>query len=230
MVLYTLAMKILIVEDDEHVRDGLAHALTSTNNTVDTSPDGADGSFLARSYEYDAIVLDYSLPKKDGLAVCNDIRKVGKTTPILFLSVIDDTETKLAAFRAGADDYVTKPFSFEELHARLQALFRRPKQISKMIISIDDLVLNADRHLVTRGDVPILLTRKEYGMLEYLLHHMDTVVSRALLMEHVWTADSDPFSNTVEVHMRNLRKKINTGNKKNLISTIPGRGYMISSL
>jgi two-component system OmpR family response regulator len=227
--LYTSAMKILLIEDDEHIRDGLSYALKQENHTVDTSPDGADGSFMARSFAYDAIILDYSLPKKDGLAVCHDIRSAGKKTPILFLSVISDADTKLAAFNAGADDYITKPFSFQELHARLRAVFRRPAITSGSVVSVDDLTLDADQYLVMRSNTPISLTRKEFGLLEFLMHHKGTVVSRALLMEHVWTADSDPFSNTVETHMRNLRKKIDIGNKKKLIVTVPGRGYMITA-
>jgi DNA-binding response OmpR family regulator len=122
-----------------------------------------------------------------------------------------------------------KPFSLEELHARLHALYRRPKIAERSVIQVGDLVLDADQHVVMRNKKDIRLTRKEFGVLEYLINHQGTVVSRALLMEHVWTADSDPFSNTVEAHMRNLRKKINAGGKRDLISNIPGRGYMIKA-
>lgn len=222
-------MKILLIEDDEHVRDGVSSALRNENHTVDTSPDGNDGSFLARSFDYDVIILDYSLPKKGGLQVCAEIRAAGKMAPILFLSIIDDINTKISALNAGADDYMTKPFSFQELHARIRALFRRPKISERTVLTTDDLILDVERYEVTRGTKVINLTRKEFGVLEYLMHHKGTVVSRALLMEHVWTAESDPFSNTIETHMRNLRKKIDTDSTCKLIVTIPGRGYMIST-
>lgn len=220
-------MKILVVEDDidtaEMVREGLA----ADSHTVEVATDGADGSFLGRGYDYDAIILDYSLPKKNGLTVCGEIRSVGRKTPIIFLSATDDTETKIIALDKGADDYVTKPFSFSELYARVRAIARRPVEISRPMYSVDDLTLDCKRQTVTRGKKDIHLTRKEFGLLEYFMRHSGIVLSRALLMEHVWTADSDPFSNTIEAHIRNLRKKINANGKANLIFNIPGRGYVI---
>ena len=222
-------MKILIVEDDTDTRELIRDALTSHSHTSDISADGADGSFLARTYEYDAIILDYSLPKKDGLTVCKEIRAAHKTTPIIFLSSTDDVDIKVKALEAGADDYMVKPFSLNELHARLKAITRRPKEIQKNILCVEDLTLDTETHLVIRGTTPIHLTRKEFNLLEYLMRTPGIIVSRALIIEHVWTADSDPFSNTVEAHIRNIRKKINTGSAPDLIGNIPGRGYIIDS-
>jgi DNA-binding response OmpR family regulator len=221
-------MKILIVEDDRNLANTLKNSLIAKNYAVDIASDGGEGSFLGKSYEYDIIMLDYSLPKKDGLAVCKEIRNAGKTTPIIFISVIDDLETKVSALNHGADDYLVKPFELEELHARLNALNRRPhNNIQQTTVMVGDITMNLDNHTVKRADVEIYLTRKEFGVLEYLMRHKGTIVSRVLIMEHVWTADSDLFSNTVETHMRNIRKKLQIPGKPDLISNIAGRGYMI---
>ena len=222
-------MKVLIVEDDRDTAQFVKNGLTSCDHTVEIATDGADGSFMGRSFEYDAIVLDYSLPKKTGLVVCKEVRASGRSTPILFLSVADDSETKLAAFESGADDYLTKPFILKELYARLKAITRRPSQIRKPILHVSDLSLDIEKHSVTRGKEIIRMTRKEFNMLEYLMSNVGIVLSRALLMEHVWTAESNPFSNTIEAHIRNLRKKLNAGGKPNLIANVPGRGYVINT-
>jgi two-component system OmpR family response regulator len=222
-------MKFLIIEDDKSVAETVREWLTANMHTVEVATDGAEGAFLARSYDYDAIILDYSLPKKDGLVVCNEIRAAGKTSPILFLSATGDTDVKVAALESGADDYLTKPFELSELHARLRALTRRPHELKQPSICVGDLVLDTDKHTLTRKDRSIQLTRKEFGLIEYLMRNAGSVMSRALLMEHVWTADSDPFSNTVEAHIRNLRKKINAENNENMILNVPGRGYMLDT-
>lgn len=194
---------------------------------VETSPDGADGSFLGRSFQYDAIILDYSLPKKDGITVCREIRDSGRSTPIIFLSVTDDSEIKVAALESGADDYMIKPFAIRELHARLQAIHRRPSSIAIPELRIGELTLRPDTHLASFKGREIYLTRKEYNMLEYLMERRGAIVSRAQLMERAWTAESDPLSNTIEAHMRNLRKKLSTKGATDIIKTIPGRGYII---
>ena len=220
-------MKTLVIDDDRGLAEAIKSSLAACAHAVDLSFDGADASFLARSYEYDAIVLDYSLPKKDGIAVCREIRSAGKTTPILFLSNTDDVEVKVAAFKAGADDYVTKPFSLDELKARLDAISRRAPNIKSPIVTVADLVLDQDKNIVSRGNKDVRLTRKEFNMLGYLMRNAGTVVSRAQLMEHVWSADSNPFSNTVEAHIRNLRRKLNFDDKPDLIANVPGRGYIV---
>ena len=222
-------MKVLIIEDDKATAEMIRAGLSSCSYIADVSFDGVDGSFMARSYEYDAIVLDHSLPKKNGLIVCKDIRGAGKSTPIIFLSGLDAVETKIEALEHGADDYMTKPFSLSELDARLKAITRRPVHIQEHILKVHDLTLDTQTHVVMRDGKNIHMTRKEFGLLEYIMKHKGIVLSRSLIIEHVWSADNDPFSNTVEAHLRNLRKKINFGNKPDLIRNLPGRGYIIDS-
>jgi DNA-binding response OmpR family regulator len=222
-------MKILVVEDDRETAESVRSGLAAGNNLVEVASDGVDGSYLGRCFDYDAIVLDYSLPKKDGITVCKEIRASGKKTPIIFVSNTYDTDTKITALKNGADDYITKPFSLQELEARLQALLRRPSIAEKKAYQVHDLSLDAEKQVVTRGAKVIHLTRKEYILLEYFMAHIGVILSRATLMEHVWTAESNLFSNTVEAHIRNLRKKLNSGNKANLIVNIPGRGYVIDT-
>jgi DNA-binding response OmpR family regulator len=221
-----LAMKVLVVEDDKATAELIRSGLDSYSHTADISTDGADGSFMVRTYDYDAIVLDYSLPKKDGFIVCKDIRTSGKSVPIIFLSSTDDTDTKVKALEYGADDYMTKPFSLNELQARLTAITRRPQHIKQAVFTIDSVVLDQSKQTVTRDEELIRLTRKEFNLLEYLMRSQGTIISRTLIIEHVWTADSDPFSNTVETHIRNIRKKLNVGNKANIIGNVLGRGYI----
>ncbi|MEI8328102.1 MAG: response regulator transcription factor [Candidatus Taylorbacteria bacterium] len=222
-------MKILVIEDDHGTSEILRSGLTSAAHTVEVAENGNDGSFMGRSFVYDAIILDYSLPKKDGLTVCKEIRSIGKSTPIIFLSVNDDPELKVSAFNVGADDYMTKPFALQELYARLRMISKRPNNVAPPILRVHDLIIDPDRNSVTRASRRIKTTRKEFCILEYLIKNVGTIISRALIMEHAWTADSNPFSNTVEAHMRNLRKKLNVGRKPNLIMNIPGRGYVIDT-
>ncbi len=222
-------MKILIVEDDHDLAHALKESLIAGNYSVDIASDGGEGSFLGKSYDYDAILLDYSLPKKDGLVVCKDIRATGKSTPIIFLTVIDTIETKVAAFNNGADDYMVKPFSFEELHARLKAIHRRPAaRTEKGLLTAGDIILDLDSHTVHRAGKAIHLTKKEFGVLEYLLRHKGTVVSRVLIMEYVWSADSDILSNTIETHIRNIRQKLKLPGKADVIKNIAGHGYVMT--
>lgn len=222
-------MKFLIIDDDKVLAETVRASLTAELHTVEVANDGSEGAFLGKSYDYDAIILDYSLPKKDGLVVCKEIRTAGKTAPILFLSNTTDTAVKVAALENGADDYLTKPFELSELNARLRALTRRPRELKEPVIQVGELKLDTDKHVLTRGDRAIHLTRKEYSLMEYLMRHAGVVMSRAALMEHVWTADSDPFSNTIEAHFRNLRKKLNNGSEKDMIVNIAGRGYLLDT-
>lgn len=222
-------MKILVVEDDPATASMVKSGLTADLHNVELASDGKDGAFLGKNYTYDVIILDYSLPGKDGLSICKEIRALGKTTPILFLSVNNDTTLKVSALNAGADDFMTKPFSIEELRARIKALTRRAQPMQNPLIHVDDIELDTEKQIVRRGGQMLNLTRKEFNLLEYLMRHAGTVVSRAMIMEHVWSVESDPFSNTVEVHIRNLRKKLNNGNKSDLINNVPGRGYVIDT-
>ena len=203
------SMKILIVEDDKEIARVVRDGLSSDSHTVEIAEDGNEGGFLARNYEYDLIILDNSLPKKSGLTLCKEIRTGGKPVPIIFLSVNNDTDTKVAALESGADDYMTKPFSMAELRARIKAVARRPKNMAEQnLLVVGDVILDIDKQKVTRNGQGVDLTRKEFNVLEYLARNAGTVVSRSAIMEHVWTADSDPFSNTVESHIRNVRKKL----------------------
>lgn len=222
-------MKILAIEDDPSVAEMLRIGFQSDTHAVDIATSGTEGSFMARSYDYDVILLDYALPGKNGITVCKDIRGNGKNTPIIFLSVNGDTETKVDALESGADDYVTKPFSMSELRSRVKAVRRRNPAIKNSELKIHDLILDTRFHQAIRADKRIPLTKKEFSLLEYMMHNKGMVLSRSMIMEHVWTADSDPFSNTVEAHIRNLRKKLNSGKKPNLIANIPGHGYLIAT-
>ncbi len=221
-------MRILLVEDEKEITDFLKPCLEAENFIIDTAKDGEKGSFLARTNDYDLIILDIGLPKKNGSQVCREIREENKNVPIIVLTVKSEIDNKLNLFNRGADDYVTKPFSFEELLARIRAVLKRPHQTEDEILAIDDLILDTRRHLVKRGAKEIYLTRKEFILLEYMIKNQGMVLSRGMIMEHAWDINADPFSNTIESHILKLRRKIdNKKNKRKLIHTIPGRGYKI---
>jgi DNA-binding response OmpR family regulator len=220
-------MRILIVEDDPDILASLKTSLEAESFAVDSAADGERGSYMARTNDYDVIILDNGLPKKDGCTVCTDIRAAGKETPIMILSVLADPEEKTRLLNAGADDYVAKPFSFRELTARIRALLRRPHALESDVLECDDLVIDVRKQKVVRGKENVYLTRKEFSLLEYLMRNKGMVVSRGMIMEHVWDAASDPFSNTIEAHILNIRKKVDAVRKRKLIYTIPGRGYKI---
>lgn len=220
-------MRILIVEDEVGISNFLKAGLESEYFVVDIAEDGERGSYLARTNDYDAIILDNMLPKKSGAEVCDEIRRSGKTTPIIILSARSEMSTKVELLNKGADDYLTKPFSLEELIARIRALLRRPVALSPDILEVGDLIMDTKQHVTRRGDREIYLTKKEFMLLEILLRRKGTVVSRGTIMEHVWDMNIDPFSNTLESHILNLRKKIAGRSKTQLIQTIPGVGYKI---
>ncbi len=220
----------MIIDDEAAVRNMLKETLRAEGFAVDVADDGERGAYLAKSNEYDAIVLDNRLPKKSGIEVVREIRAEGRHTPILILSVLTDARQKTDLLNIGADDYLIKPYSFEELLARLRALLRRPKGMADDMLVVDDLALDAKRHTVRRGKKEILLTRKEFALLEYLMRNAGAVLTRGMLMEHVWDMEIDPFSNTIESHIASLRRKIEPKGTKKLIKTIPGRGYKIDDL
>jgi DNA-binding response OmpR family regulator len=220
-------MRILVVEDEKKIADLLKSGLQAENYAVDIAPDGEKGIYLAQINEYDLIILDNIMPIKTGPEVCQKLRNNGLTTPILMLSVKSDSSDKVEALDQGADDYLAKPFSFDELLARIRALLRRPVHIESEILSVKDIQLDTKRCTVHQKDKEIYLTRKEFGLLEYLLRNKGIVLSRAMIMEHVWDMNADPFSNTIESHIRSLRKKIEPNKAKKIIKTVPGRGYKI---
>lgn len=220
-------MRILIVEDEVEIRNCLKASLESEDFVVDAVDDGKKGSFTARTNEYDLVILDINLPEKDGLTICKEIRAEDNPVPILMLSVNADASTKANLINAGADDYLTKPFSFEELLARVNALLRRPRQLEHKILKFGDLEIDSASDEVSVAGSAISLTKKEYMLLELLAQRAGTIVSRGTILEHVWDMNADPFSNTIETHIRNIRKKISERcPDRNFIRTISGRGYM----
>ena len=222
-------MRILVVEDEKEINSFIKQSLEAECFVVDSAVDGEQGFYLARTNNYDMILLDNMLPKKTGLEICNDIRAEGNNVPILILSVKSETTTKVDLLNAGADDYLTKPFSLDELLARIRALLRRPIQIKKEILEIDDLVVDTNKFKVKRGDKEVYLTRKEFSLLQYLMQNQGIVLSRSMILEHVWDMNVDPFSNTIESHILSLRRKVDFNGEKKLIQTISGRGYKIDS-
>lgn len=220
-------MRILVIDDEPSVRNMLKETLRAEGFAVDTAEDGERGSYFARCNDYDVIVLDNRLPKKDGMEVCRDIRGSGKTTPILMLSVLADSRQKTDLLNAGADDYMIKPYSFEELLARIHALLRRPTPIKEDVLVFDDIFLDTKRHIARRGKNEIKLTRKEFAFLEYMMRNVGITLTRGMIMEHVWDMDVDPFSNTIESHIASLRRKLETRGRRKFIRTVPGYGYKI---
>lgn len=220
-------MKILITEDNSAIRNVLRLSLEAASFSVDEAENGEDGSFLARTNEYDLVILDNVLPKKMGKQVCKEIREAGKTMPVLLLSMKNEVNDKVDLLNCGADDYMTKPFSFDELMARMRALMRRPKPLQETVLRVSDLELHYERNQLFKKGKELYLTRKEFALLTHLLQHKERVVSRAELLEHVWDINADPFSNTIEAHILTLRKKLGD-TKKRMIRSVPGRGYKIT--
>lgn len=223
-------MRVLIVEDEKEISDFLKKVLEAECFIVDASMDGESGSYLGRTNNYDIIILDNNMPKKTGIEVCKDIRSIGKNVPILMLSVKSEAITKAELLDAGADDYLTKPFSLEELLARIRALLRRSPEIKDEVLQVDNLVLDIKKQSVKRGEKDVYLTRKEFSLLEYMMRNKGNVLSRGMILEHVWDINADPFSNTIESHIMSLRKKIGRSVGKKLIQTVPGRGYKIDDI
>lgn len=227
-------MRVLVIDDDSDMLLLLKHRLEEKGFAVDTAQNGTYGSYCAKTNEYDLIILDYNLSFKDGFVICEEIRTSidhrRASTPLIILSATSDLSHKIKGLTIGADDYLTKPFYFEELFARIQTILRRPSFREDPIISIDDLSINSTRQEVYRGDVCIYLTRKEFALLEYLARHRGCVISRSAIAEHVWDMHIDPFSNAIETHILNLRKKIECADRPKLIHNIPGRGYKLEAL
>lgn len=221
-------MKILLIEDDKDVVSLLKLSLKKEVFTVDSANDGSRGLFLFQTNTYDLLIVDYNLPKKNGLDLITEVRKENKDIKIIVLTIENGQNTKKKMFDLGVDDYITKPFIYEELLARIKAVMRRPNISQNIIYKIDDLVVDINKHAVKRGKTSIYLTFKEINLLEFFFKNIKQVLSRTVLLENVWDFNADPFSNTVESHILKLRKKINpTGSKKDLIHTIKGRGYKL---
>jgi len=205
----------------------VAKGLREHAYAVDVSPDGNDALFQASINNYDVILLDVLLPGQDGFEVCRALRARGDATPILMLTARATVDDRITGLDAGADDYLTKPYSFRELLARVRALLRREPQLLPSQLEIGNLMLDSVSHKVTRADQAIDLTAKEYALLEYLARHVGQLVSRAQIAEHVWDDSFEPFSNTIEVYMNRLRKKIDEHHPVKLLHTRRGEGYIL---
>jgi DNA-binding response OmpR family regulator len=220
-------MRILVIEDDKDTRESLLKNLASGGYTVDGAIDGESGSYIARTNPYNLIITDHFLPIKDGYQVCKEIRNANIHTPILFLSINNSITDKVQIFEAGADDHLVKPFSFAELLARIKALTRRPYSIEDSVLQIDDLTINMSAKEVSHKGERVYLTRKEFSLLECMARKPGKIITRGEILEDAWGHDNDPFSNTIEAHIRNLRKKIGDMKERRYIQTVPGRGYKL---
>jgi len=223
-----VAIRILLVEDDARVASFVRRGLKEAEGyAVDVIRDGEAAIFQAQTESYDLIILDLLLPKRSGLEVLSTLREGKLTTPVLILTAKDDLQDKVKGLEAGADDYLTKPFGFEELLARVRALLRRRGSLTPTVLRVGDLEMDTLRHRVTRASREIVLTTREHALLEYFLRHANEVVSRTMLSEHVWEHDFDSLSNVIDVHIARLRRKIDEGFSPPLLQTIRGRGYSL---
>jgi len=222
-------MRILIIEDEHRIANSIKKGLEQERYAVDVAYTGTDGFDLASTEDYDGIILDILLPEMNGIEICKELRKNKIHIPILMLTAKGQTEDKVEGLDAGADDYMTKPFSFDELLARIRALTRRQGTVLNSILSVEDLSLDTKHYLVKRDNKIIKLSSREFSLLEYLISHKDIIVTKDQIIAHVWDYDADILPNTIEVYIKNLRNKIDKPfvNKKPLIQTIRGFGYKI---
>jgi DNA-binding response OmpR family regulator len=220
-------MNVLVIEDDPTVGGFIRRGLEEQRYRVSLVPNGEEGERIAASESFDVVILDMRLPGKSGLDVLQSLRSRGFETPVLVLTAQDAVDAKVRTFRAGADDYVTKPFAFEELLARVEALSRRPKVMASPVLKVGDLEVNRDTREVHRDGQLIELTPKEFAVLEYLMRHAGRVMSRTLITEYAWGYHFDPGTNIVDVVINHLRKKVDAGRAKKLITTVRGVGYVI---
>jgi DNA-binding response OmpR family regulator len=220
-------MRILVIDDDRRLCTVIKRGLLEEAYAVDLAYDGEEGEYLAEVNPYDLIILDIMLPNKDGIQVCRELRSKKINTPILMLTAKDTVEDRVKGLDTGADDYLIKPFAFNELLARVRALLRREVTSKSPELRVGDLTLNALTRETWRGQRPIELTTKEYVILEYLMRHPNVVVTRTMIEEHAWDYDFDSLSNLVDVYMRRLRRKIDNEGEDSLIQTVRGAGYRL---
>jgi DNA-binding response OmpR family regulator len=221
-------MRLLLVEDEEKVVNFVQRGLAAERFAVDVARDGVAGLELAQSYDYDLVILDLLLPRLDGTVVLRKIRRTNSQIPILVLTARDAVQDKVAHFEAGADDYLTKPFAFAELLVRIKALLRRGATRQETVLRVADIELDRLSQQVRRGGKRIELTSKEYSLLEYLMANAGRVLSRTMIIEHVWDQSFDGATNIVDVYVRHLRDKVDEGGEGTLIRTVRGVGYSIS--
>lgn len=220
-------MRILVVEDDRQLARIIKRGLLEEGYSVDNAYDGEEGQYMAENASYDLMILDIMLPKKDGIAVCQELRARRVNIPILMLTARDSIEDRVKGLDSGADDYLIKPFAFSELLARTRALLRRETAPKTARLEVGDLVMDTLSREVWRGPRKIELTTKEYSILEYFMRHPNVVVTRTMLEENVWAYDFDGISNIIDVYIRRLRRKIDEGETESLLQTLRGAGYRL---
>lgn len=222
-------MKILLIEDDREAANYLIQALDEAGHVTHHASDGETGYAMASDMDYDVLIIDRMLPRRDGLSIIESLRAEGDKTPVLILSALGDVDDRVTGLRAGGDDYLTKPYAFSELLARVEILARRSNPLEATnSFSVGDLKLDRLSRKITRDGKDILLQPREFRLLEYLMKHAGQVVTRTMLLENVWDYHFDPQTNVIDVHISRLRAKIDKGFNKNLLQTIRGAGYMIS--
>ncbi|MCC8065022.1 MAG: response regulator transcription factor [Clostridiales bacterium] len=220
-------MRILLAEDERDLNSIIAQKLTADGYSVDCCYDGAEAIDILSYTEYDAIILDIMMPKADGFTVLRTLRDSGKTTPVLFLTARDAVADRVRGLDSGANDYLVKPFSFEELTARLRVMTRTAFGAASNVLTVGDLTMDCAAHTVRRGNRDITLSAKEYALLEYLMHNKGVVLSREKIENHIWNFDYEGGTNVVDVYISYLRKKIDGGEAQKLIHTVRGRGYVL---
>lgn len=221
-------MRVLLVEDDSRIAHFVAKGLREQAYAVDVAATGGDALYQLAVNTYDVVVLDVMIPEPDGFAVCKELRQTGYRMPVLMLTARDAVEDRIEGLDCGADDYLTKPFEFRELLARLRALLRRPNALQPSRLSIDDLVVDTGGQTVSRNGRAIPMTTKEYALVEFLARNAGRVVGRAEIAEHVWDEEFDPFSNLIEVYVNRVRRKIDPKGAKPLLHTRRGAGYVLA--
>jgi DNA-binding response OmpR family regulator len=226
---YDLDMRVLLVEDDAGIAHFVAKGLREQSYAVDVTATGEEALYQVAINTYDLVILDVMIPAPDGFTVCKELRRTGHRMPVLMLTARDAVEDRVEGLDCGADDYLTKPFEFRELLARLRALLRRPSALQPSTLSVADLVVDTGGQAVSRGGKFISLTAKEYALVEFLARNAGRVVGRAEIAEHVWDEEFDPFSNLIEVYVNRVRRKIDTRGFKPLLHTRRGAGYVLSS-
>ena len=220
-------MRLLLAEDERDLNRLFTKKLTSAGYSVDSFFDGEEAIHVLSYTDYDGVILDIMMPKADGFAVLRALRERGKTTPVLFLTARDAIADRVRGLDSGANDYLVKPFAFDELLARIRAMTRLSFGASESVLTVGDLTLNLATQEVRRGDQPITLSAKEYALLEYLMHNQGIVLSREKIENHIWNLDYEGGTNVVDVYISYLRKKIDEGRKEKLIHTVRGRGYVL---
>lgn len=220
-------MRILLAEDERDLNNIITQKLTADGYSVDRCFDGEEAIDILSYTEFDAVILDIMMPKADGFAVLNALRSMGRTTPVMFLTAKDAISDRVRGLDSGANDYLVKPFSFEELSARLRAMTRTSFGVASNVLRVADLSMDCTARTVTRGGAEIRLSAKEYAMLEYLMYNQGRVLSREMIEDHVWNFDYEGGTNVVDVYISYLRKKIDDGYDKKLIHTVRGRGFVL---